>query len=424
MNVGDLHLYPVSVKTQSGEKLELQLNPGDSVMDVRQFLLDAPETCFFTCYDLLLYTKDGSTHQLEDYNEISEVTDITSGGCSLEMVTAPYDDRSIRAHVHRTRELLSLSTLHASLSTSLALEYETAQKKAPGSDTGKTEVPELDGMGFMEDVTGSVGKLLSFPTKEIKCVDSIVFSSFNPPPSHRRLVGDLIYLDAITLEGSKYCVTGTTKMFYVNSSTGNVLDPRPSKATFEATTLVGLLQKISPKFKKAFREILECKGSAHPFENVQSLLPLNSWLGLYPIPDHKPDAARAEDALTLSYGIELIGMQRDWNEELQSCREFPHSTPQERILRDRALYKVTSDFVDAAIKGAIGVISRCIPPINPTDPECFHMYVHNNIFFSFAVDSDVEQLSKKCNSDTCSKIENTSSSIKSSEKATANGVKL
>ena len=124
--------------------------------------------------------------------------------------------------------------------------------------------------------------------------------------------------------------------------------------------------------------------------------------------DHKRDAARAEDALTLSFGSELIGMQRDWNEELQSCREFPHATPQERynclfanrpalylllsldnlfcdvfltkaiqcrILRDRALYKVTTDFVDAAISGAIGVISRCIPPINPTDPECFHMLV-------------------------------------------------
>ncbi|KAJ6905390.1 clustered mitochondria protein-like isoform X1 [Populus alba x Populus x berolinensis] len=429
---GDLHLYPVSVKTQSSEKLELQLNPGDSVMDVRQFLLDAPETCFFTCYDLLLHTKDGSTLQLEDYNEISEVADITSGGCSLEMVAAPYDDRSIRAHVHRTRELLSLSTLHASLSTSLALEYEKAQNKALGSDTGKTEVPELDGMGFMEDVAGSVGKLLSFPTKEITCVDSIIFSFFNPPPSHRRLVGDLIYLDVITLEGNKYCITGTTKMFYVNSSTGNVLDPRPGKATSEATTLVGLLQRISPKFKKALREILEHKGSAHPFENVQSLLPPCSWLGLYPVPDHRRDAARAEDALTLSYGSELIGMQRDWNEELQSCREFPHSTPQERILRDRALYKVTSDFVDAAVKCAIGVINRCIPPINPTDPECFHMYVHNNIFFSFAVDVDLEQLSKKCNSVTSLTMENTSSSINSSEKVTsdlhgdggiANGVK-
>ena len=46
--------------------------------------------------------------------------------------------------------------------------------------------------------------------------------------------------------------------------------------------------------------------------------------------DHKRDAARAEDALVLSYGSELIGMQRDWNEELQSCREFPRTSPQER----------------------------------------------------------------------------------------------
>ncbi|XXG42815.1 hypothetical protein AAC387_Pa01g2996 [Persea americana] len=48
---GNLGLYPISVKTQSGEKLELQLNPGDSVMNLRQFLLE----------------------------------DITAGGCSLEM---------------------------------------------------------------------------------------------------------------------------------------------------------------------------------------------------------------------------------------------------------------------------------------------------------------------------------------------------
>jgi len=52
----------------------------------------------------------------------------------------------------------------------------------------------------------------------------------------------------------------------------------------------------------------------------------------FPLPEHKRDAARAEDTLTLSYGSELIGMQRDWNEELQSCREFPHTTPQERYL--------------------------------------------------------------------------------------------
>lgn len=49
-------------------------------------------------------------------------------------LTALYDDRSIRAHVYRTRELLSISTLHASVSTSLALQHEMAQNKttAPG----------------------------------------------------------------------------------------------------------------------------------------------------------------------------------------------------------------------------------------------------------------------------------------------------
>jgi protein TIF31 len=44
-----------------------------------------------------------------------------------------------------------------------------------------------------------------------------------------------------------------------------------------------------------------------------------------------------------------------------------------RIMRDRALYKVNCDFVDAAKRGAKGVIGRCISPINPTDPERFHM---------------------------------------------------
>ncbi|CAN6246336.1 unnamed protein product [Urochloa humidicola] len=389
---GELHLYPVPVRTQSGEKLELQLSPGDSVIDVKQFLLDAPETCFYTCYDLILHTGDGITHQLEDYNEISEIADITSGGCSLEMVAAIYDERSIRSHLRRVRELLSLSSLHVSVSTSLALQQESAQGKSAGSE--KTVIPELDGLNFMEDSASALTNLLASAPTEIKCVESIVFSSFNPPPSYRRLHGDLIYIDVVTLEGNKYCITGNSKSFYVNCSNGSILDPKPTKQGLEASTLVGLLQKISAKFKKGFREVLDRRASAHPFENVQSLLPVTSWLGAHPVQEHRRDAARAEESVVLSYGTELIGMQRDWNEELQSCREFPHGNPQERILRGRALYKVTCDFVDAAVKGAVGVINRCIPPINPTDPECFHMYVHNNIFFSFAVDSDYEHITK------------------------------
>ncbi|AQK54770.1 tola protein homolog1 [Zea mays] len=308
------------------------------------------------------------------------------------MVAAIYDERSIRSHLRRVRELLSLSSLYVSLSTSLALHQESAQGKSAGPEKGP--IQELDGLNFMEDSAGALTNLLASAPAEIKCVGSIVFSSFNPPPSYRRLHGDLIYIDVTTLEGNKYCITGSSKFFYVNSSKGSIFDSKPTKQGLEASTLIGLLQKISTKFKKGFRELLDRRASAHPFENVQSLLPVTSWLGAFPVPEHRRDEARAEDSVVLSYGTELIGMQRDWNEELQSCQEFPHGNPQERILRGRARYKVTCDFVDAAVKGAVGVINRCIPPINPTDPECFHMYVHNNIFFSFAVDADYEYISK------------------------------
>lgn len=62
---------------------------------------------------------------------------------NLKLLAALYDDRSIRAHVHRTRDLLSLSTLHASLSTSLALQYENAQSKAPNSGGLKLDLKSL-----------------------------------------------------------------------------------------------------------------------------------------------------------------------------------------------------------------------------------------------------------------------------------------
>jgi hypothetical protein len=35
---------------------------------------------------------------------------------------------------------------------------------------------------------------------------------------------------------------------------------------------------------EGFRELLDRRASAHPFENVQSLLPVTSWLGAFPVP--------------------------------------------------------------------------------------------------------------------------------------------
>nr|GMD15497.1 clustered mitochondria protein [Ipomoea batatas] len=73
------------------------------------------------------------------------------------------------------------------------------------------------------------------------------------------LPGDLIYLNVVTLVGNIYSITGTTKNFYVNSSTANVLDTRPGKTSSEATTVIGLLQKISSKFKKSIKDMFRSR---------------------------------------------------------------------------------------------------------------------------------------------------------------------
>ncbi|CAI7851103.1 unnamed protein product, partial [Closterium sp. NIES-54] len=68
----ELQLYPLAVKGPAGEEIELQVNPADTVMDLKQFLADAPETCFYTAYDLILTKPDGLRYHLMDYVEIGE----------------------------------------------------------------------------------------------------------------------------------------------------------------------------------------------------------------------------------------------------------------------------------------------------------------------------------------------------------------
>eukprot|EP00850_Spirogloea_muscicola_P020632 SM000222S06973 [mRNA] locus=s222:140907:151145:+ [translate_table: standard] len=396
----DIPLYPVMVKGPGGEEIELRLNPGDTLMDLRQFLSDAPETCFYTCYDIILTAPDGVRYHLFDFVELGDVADISGGKTSLEMLNALYDDRSVRVHVRKTRELLSMSSCFSSLSTKLSKDHEAAGAggldKAEGGGArkqakdAKPPLPaELELLGFVENTDGLLASLVSPPAPEgLDFFESISFSSFNPVPGHRRLQGDLFYLDVVLHAKSTFCVTAHTQGFTVNRSKGSVLDARPREPLTTASTLIGLLKTVSNKFATGFVEVLEAKTQMHPFENMAPPLTPNTWLGPHPLPDHKRDVARAEDALISPHGTDLLGVQRDWNEELQSCRELPDGTLQERIMRDRALFRVSCEFVEAAVKGAKAVIGRSIPAINPADPDRFHMYVHNNIFYSFAVDGD------------------------------------
>jgi len=54
------------------------------------------------------------------------------------------------------------------------------------------------------------------------------------------------------------------------------------------------------------------------------------------------------------------------------------------------VHKTLVDFGDAALVGAKAIVEGLIVPINPNEPARSHVYFHNNIFFSRAVDAGVD----------------------------------
>lgn len=82
-----------------------------------------------------------------------------------------------------------------------------------------------------------------------------------------------------------------------------------------------------------------------------NILQVNSWVA--PMFEQTEDGIRAEDCTQPhKIGLEdhIPGQIRDWNEELQTTHELPRETLGERLIRERAIFKIHSDFVSAAIK--------------------------------------------------------------------------
>ena len=102
---------------------------------------------------------------------------------------------------------------------------------------------------------------------------------------------------------------------------------------------------------------------------------------------HTFDLNRAEEFLQgRDIGDALpTDLLRDWNAEYQGYKELPKTTLHDRILRDRAIVKVTNEFTAAAVAGAKLIVAGNILPVNPTDPVPAQLYICGNIFFSHAL---------------------------------------
>jgi protein TIF31 len=369
----ELVAFTIYIVTPKKQKLSLQVSALDSVQEIKNFLEQSPESLFVTSYHLELEGKP-----INEYVQLSEIPELKEGSV-LHMVEDPYNERTARLHVQALQErLVTAAEPPTAESPSLFHDIST-EKAAPDKLCLKTD-----------EKTGESEVLLTafFPKssqQNIRCLRRLGYSGWNPPPPQRQMMGDLLYLDVVTLEEQSFCITAWTKGFFINNTHDNVFDPSPGPSPCHSHTLADLLAKVSPLFGKSIQAIFTQISEKHPFETAPVPIPCYSWLGKPPT-SHEYSNSRAELNLLrrLQSDFLIQGQFRDWNEEWQVCRELPRETIQERIIRDRAMYKVHCDFVEAAIDGAMAVISGSVPPLNPLDAPLDRLFIYNSIFFCFA----------------------------------------
>lgn len=107
-----------------------------------------------------------------------------------------------------------------------------------------------------------------------------------------------------------------------------------------------------------------------------------------PAIEHCADELRAEHGLLSWSEFDVInpGLMRDWNDDLQFCRDMPATTGEEVLTRQRTLHKFHSEFAEAVRVGAKAVVHGNVPAINASDTVGAQMFIWQNIFFSYALD--------------------------------------
>ncbi|TKR64462.1 hypothetical protein L596_024989 [Steinernema carpocapsae] len=376
-----LHLH-----LPGGEQLELRVNPAEMAQELQQVLLERESTCHRTCFSLQFEGKP-----IDGFTELRNVENLKDKSV-IKVVEEQYSLRDVRIHLRHVRDLCrSLDTTDGAIGRECAsLSYisslNTCEDKVVGDKPNDILPPAYL---LPESQERPLAALFAPPLKESQpVVRNISVSSFNPPPGPRKMRGDVLYLTVDTVEGRRYHVTATNRGFYVNASTNDQFKPTPH-SQFKGTyhSLVELLAFVSSTFKKTFPELMKLRMERHAFDRMPTPYQTYGWS--VRSQDNNEDFLRAEDYThPHKTGLEDIvpGQIRDWNEEIQTTHELPRQTCHERVIRERAIFKIHTDFVAAAVKGAQQVVDGNVVPINPGDDSRTHMYIWNNIFFSLGFD--------------------------------------
>lgn len=224
-------------------------------------------------------------------------------------------------------------------------------------------------------------------------------SGYHSPPPHRRILGDLAYIECLIPGQPTIHITAFALGFYVNKTAGNgTFDPTPSTEPCYSHSLLDCLLQKSTVLRESWSTALRASAKRSELLKQVSLsedafaqlyrpavslwwnnnsgTSLGSGLGfsspstftsrldgitlrpswLVPLPKisagnskvaetwrsfhnmHKWSVSRCEEELTQLYGMDLKGGgTRDWNEELQGARDMSVESLDERLDRARSV---------------------------------------------------------------------------------------
>ncbi|KAL6713394.1 Intracellular distribution of mitochondria [Lecanora helva] len=379
--------------------IQVMVSTQEQVQDLRQSIMESPGTFQYSCFHL-----ESNGDRINDFVELSEVKGL-SAGSKLKLVEDPYTEKEARMHLIRVREIIGAAgqktdTLFG-ISAGLSLHDNVSPWKDPNVPATSSEKP-LNGVttdkknalaDYAFDGRPSIDTILPPILEQAPCtIKYLGLSAWNPPPPHLRQTGHLLYLQLTTNEGEQYQITSCISGFFVNRSSNNKFDPFPRQAPKKAAahslfTLIGIL---SPSFQKSFEALLDANNKRDPLANFQltNAIPSSPWLvspAVTSLTAHQPDLTRTQETYLMS-GVENTETLRDWNEEIQSTRELPRETVQDRVFRERLISKIFAEFNEAAARGAVLVARGEIAPLNPTESKDAQIFVYNNVFFSFGAD--------------------------------------
>lgn len=234
----------------------------------------------------------------------------------------------------------------------------------------------------------------SNPTEKLKMpIKSLTVSQWSPVPALQQAKGDLLYLTLQTLENETFNITSHFSGFYVNKCSTVNFNPAikvNEKGAFNKEFLLfHLVDSLSPLFSKTLAENEEALSKATSYPESY-LLESNCFLSAPWVVDpsafkNYPDVSRSQLPL-ITNGVDGSDYIKEWNEDVQTIRELPTTTPNDQILREKLLHKSLHDFSEVATATAINIIKGNVTPMNPSEPFNQHIFLKNGIFYSFNTD--------------------------------------